>query len=79
MTFEEKNESLIFHIRTKNYKKEANISYIPKIGLNILTPYPQSNYPNFFLYLKKNNIIKNLIWTIDYNNSSEGNFIIGED
>ena len=77
--FEEKNKSLIFQIKAKNYKNRANISYIPKIGITIFTPYWQSNYPNFFLNLKKNNIIKNLIWTIDYNNSSEGNFIIGED
>ena len=75
--FEEKNESLTFQIKANNYKKNTNFSYIPTIGLNIPNIYSPSTQ-NFFLYLKRNNLINKLIWTIAYNSDKEGNFIIGE-
>ena len=76
INFEEKNESLILKIETDNYKRNNNKSYILTFGLLIHFLISEFS-PNFILKLKKKNIINKLIWTINYNNSDEGDFIVG--
>ena len=55
----------------------SNYDYIPVLGLDI--PQFDSNCPNFFINLKKKELINKYIWTIEFINDKEGNLVIGDD
>ena len=76
--FEGLNDSYSFRFQIIDYNYKLNYSkynYIPKIGLDI-PDFDDSCY-NFFLSLKKSEIINKKIWTIEYINDYEGNLVIG--
>ena len=80
MNFENHNESYMidFTIEDATYNfNYSNYSYIPVLGLNI--PLLDNNCPNFFVNLKKEGLINELIWALEFINDYEGNLIIGEE
>ena len=58
----------------------SNYNFLPVLGLDI-PPFEQldSNCPNFFVKLKKQGLINKYIWTLEFINDYEGNFVIGDD
>ena len=77
--FEGHNESSI-EFSIKDYKdgfNYSNYSFIPVLGTNI--PQYKDSCPNFFLDVKKQGLIKKLIWTFEYTDKISGNLVIGED
>ena len=77
--FEGHNESSI-EFSIKDYKdgfNYSNYSFTPVLGTNI--PQYKGSCPNFFLDVKKQGLIKKLIWTFEYTDKISGNLVIGED
>ena len=80
MNLKEHNESYMIEFAFVDYKLDFNYSiynYVSILGLDI--PKLDSNCPNFFIDLKKKGLINKLIWSFEFINNHEGNFIIGED
>ena len=80
MNFKGYNESYMIEFAFVDYKLDFNYSeynYVSILGLDI--PKLDSNCPNFFVDIKKKGLINKLIWSFEFINDYEGNFIIGED
>ena len=77
--FEGQNESSI-KFSISDYTLNFNYSkynYRPVFGTNI--PFYKDGYANFFLDIKRQGLIKKLIWTFEFINNISGNLVIGED
>ena len=83
MSFKSQKESYMIEFSFVDGKVNFNYSnynYLPVLGLDI----PQfeildRNCPNFFVNVKKQKLINRYIWTLEFINDYEGNFVIGEE
>ena len=79
ISVDKNKESYFLSFSIEKYNINSNLSYIPKIGLNIPTLFPINTCPNLIAFFKKENLIKELMWTIEYTNENGGNFVFGDD
>ena len=77
--FNNNRVNLLPFFTMEKYLVNKNLSYIPKIGLNIPTTMSKKHCVNLISYSKGQKIINELMWTIEYLNDNEGNFIFGDD
>ena len=76
--FKGMKESFPLEFLIDNYTKLSNNSYLPVIGLSIPFLYTGIPCPNLISSLKKEGLIKKLMWSLIYNQFG-GNLIIGEE
>ena len=79
ISVDKNKESYFLSFSIEKYNINSNLSYIPKIGLNIPTTMSKKHCVNLISYSKGQKIINELMWTIEYLNDNEGNFIFGDD
>ena len=77
--FNNNRVNLLPFFTMEKYLVNKNLSYIPKIGLNIPATMSKKHCVNLISYSKGQKIINELKWTIEYLNDNEGNFIYGDD